>query len=381
MDDVLVVGAGPTGSYAALCLARSGHAVSVFEEHRDIGEPMQCTGIVGAECLERFPLFDGSILRQAKSARLFSPSRKEMRLSRDDTQAYIIDRTAFDRSLARMAQGEGVNYFKGVRVKGVSVSDDRVRVDTEGGQAFEAGAAVIASGFYSRLPRRLGLGRVGDFMVGAQAEVDAKGVDEVEIYFDQDIAPGFFAWLVPTAPGKALAGLFCRRNPVGRLRGLLASFHEQGRIASPDVDITSGGIPLRPLRRAYRDRVLVVGDAAGQVKPTTGGGVYYGLLCAGIAADTLHRAIVGGDLSGRALSGYEKAWRAEIGRELRVGYIARRIYERLGNRRIDYLFDLAESRGIRENVLDSPDVSFDWHSKAIREALKCAGPWRRLFHR
>jgi digeranylgeranylglycerophospholipid reductase len=298
LDDVLVVGAGPTGSYTALCLARSGHAVSVFEEHRDIGEPMQCTGIVGAECVQRFPLFGGSIVREARSAKLFSPSRKEMRLSRDETQAYIIDRTAFDRSLAETAQGEGVNYFTGVRVKDISVSHDRVRVDTEGGKAFEAGAAVIASGFYSRLPRRLGLGRVGDFMVGAQAEVDAKGVDEVEIYFDQDIAPSFFAWLVPTAPGKALAGLFCRKSPVAQLKDLLKSFYEQGKIGSPDVDITSGGIPLRPLRRSYSDRVLVVGDAAGQVKPTTGGGVYYGLLCAEIAADTMHRAMVGEGVSG-----------------------------------------------------------------------------------
>jgi digeranylgeranylglycerophospholipid reductase len=381
LDDVLVVGAGPTGSYAALCLARWGHSVSVFEEHRDIGVPMQCTGIVGAECVERFLLFDGSILREASSARLFSPSRKEMRLSREETQAYIIDRTAFDRSLAEQAQGGGVNYFTGVRVKDVSVLDDRVRVDTEGGKSFEAKAAVVASGFYSRLPQKLGLGKVGDFMVGAQAEVDAVAVDEVEVYFDQDIAPGFFAWLVPTAPGKALAGLFCRKAPVGRLRELLKSLHEQGRISSPDVAITSGGIPLRPLRRSFCDRVLVAGDAAGQVKPTTGGGVYFGLLCAGIAADTLHRAIVGGDLSARALEEYERAWRAEIGRELRMGYTARRIYERMSNRRINRLFDLLESRGIRQKMLDSPDISFDWHSKAVTEALKYAGPWRRLFHR
>ena len=378
MYDVLVVGAGPSGSYTALRLSGLGHDVAVLEEHDRIGEPMQCSGIIGAECVQRFPLFDDSILREVKAARLFSPSRREIRLCREDAQAYIIDRGAFDRSLANRAQLRGARYFSGSRVQAIAFSSDRARVKAEGQGYIEARAVVIAGGFYCRLPQRLGLGRPGDFAVGAQATVEAGEMNELEVYFDQRVAPGFFAWLVPTAQGQALAGLLSRGEPLRQLRGLLVSLHERGSIASAAVDITPGGIPLRPLRRTYGDRLLVVGDAAGHVKPTTGGGVYYGLLGADMAAAVLHDALEGGDLSAASLCRYQSEWRAKLGRELRWGYVARRLYGLLGNRQIDYLFRLSQSRGIHQSLLDSADVSFDWHSRAMLRALKLAGPWRYM---
>ena len=381
LRDVLVVGAGPVGSCIAHRLAGSGRSVLVVEEHSSIGEPMQCTGIVGAECVQRFPLFDDSIVREVNSARLFSPSGREIRLWREDTQAYIIDRTSFDRSLAGKAQALGAEYATGCRAKQVELLNDRVRLETDGGREYAARAIVIASGFYSRLPQQLGLGRAGDFMVGAQAEVNTDSLSELEIYFDQDTAPGIFAWLVPTTPNRALAGLFCRKNPISRLRSLMSELSRKGRIDPTDAKITPGGIPLRPLRKTYLERVLVAGDAAGQVKPTTGGGVYYGLLCADIAADVLLQALEAGDYSEKHLSRYQKRWKGEIGRELRVGYIARRIYEKRTNSQIDRLFNILQSKGIIESLQASPDISFDWHSRAIVKALQHIGPWSPIFAR
>jgi len=160
---------------------------------------------------------------------------------------------------------------------------------------------------------------------------------------------------------------------------LLATLHQQGRIASPDAKITHRGIPLKPLPKTYGERVIVVGDAAGQVKPTTGGGVYYGLLCAEVAVDTLHRALATDTFSEKLLSGYQTAWQERIGRELQIGYFARCLYERLTNHQIDYLFRLIASKGIYESLLQSHDLSFDWHSEAILEGLKVLGPWRHIF--
>lgn len=390
MYDAIIVGAGPTGSYIAHRLANLGYSVVVFEEHEHIGKPVSCTGIIGAECIDQFPLFDGTVLREVRSARLLSPSMREIRLKRESVQAYTVNRTEFDRSLAEKAQGQGAHYVTGSRVTDVAVLDHHVRVKTKDQKTCEAKTAVIANGLNSTIPDRLGLGRVGDLVMGAQAEVSYYSVNredqngeksDLEVFFGQDIAPGFFAWFVPTTPERALVGLFSRRKPGDYLRKLLDTLFQQGRIASPHVEITYRGIPLKPLPKTYLERVVVVGDAAGQVKPTTGGGVYYGLLCAEAAADTLHRALTTETFSEKLFSGYQKAWQERIGSELKIGYFARRLYERLSDQRIDQLFRLTELNGIHESLLQSPDISFDWHGKVIIKVLNYLGPWHKVFNK
>jgi len=378
--DSIVIGAGPVGSYAAQQLAGHGYKVAVIEEHERVGEPMQCTGIIGVECFERFHLPTTSVLREAKSAKLFSPSGKIIRLQSERPQAYIIDRSSFDRQLADAAAGRGAKYFTSCKANSITIMADRVRISTDTGEAFDSRTAVIASGFYSKLAQKLGLEKFRDFITGAQAEVNIKEgstLEEIDIYLDQDLAPGFFAWLVPTSPQRALAGLFSRKTPRKHLQRFIKTLCDQGRITSSEVDILHGGIPLKPLGKTYCKRVILAGDAAGQVKPTTGGGVYYGMICAQLAADTLNNAFVKNDFSERSLSSYQKAWQKEIGRELRNGYYARYIYEKFSNRIIDQLFDLSLKKGLHEIINESNDISFDWHSKAFSEIIKQTVP--RLF--
>ena len=307
-------------------------------------------------------------MRQVNSASLFPPSGRLLRLWRQETQACIIDRAAFDVAMASRAQDKGVDYLLGSLVRDIEVGDDGVRVEVAhqgGGSSLEARVAVIATGFGSRLVESLGLGKVGDFVMGTQAEVETIGVDEVEVYFGQDIAPGFFAWLVPTSSRKALVGLLSRRSPGLYLARLMSSLLTQGKIVSAKAEPSYGGIPLKPLPRTYSKRLIVVGDAAGQVKPTTGGGIYYGLLCADIAANTLHQALKTNILSARGLAGYERYWRHKLGRELKIGYYARKFYERLNDRQIDRIFDVVKSNGIDEALLKAQGLSFDWHGEAV----------------
>ena len=145
----------------------------------------------------------------------------------------------------------------------------------------------------------------------------------------------------------------------------MSSLLAQGRIASAEVELRYGGVPLKPLTRSYSQRLLVVGSAAGQVKPTTGGGIYYGLLCADIAADSLHRALESDTLSAKNLANYEKEWKRKLGGELRIGYWARKFYERLSDAQIDRIFDIIKSNGIDETLLKADDLSFDWHRQAV----------------
>ena len=126
-----------------------------------------------------------------------------------------------------------------------------------------------------------------------------------------------------------------------------------------------GVIPLRPLSKTYADRVLVVGEAAGQVKPTTGGGIYYGLLCADIAAGVLHQAFLAGNFSAAILSAYQKKWWARLNRELTIGYWAQALLARLSNNHIERLFHLASKKGVSELITTGCSFSFDWHSRLL----------------
>jgi len=115
---------------------------------------------------------------------------------------------------------------------------------------------------------------------------------------------------------------------------------------------------------------MVVGDAAGQVKPTTGGGIYFGLLCAGLCVQAAREALLSDDLSSRKLSQYQKQWHKLLKQELAIDYWAHRFYRRLTNRQIEHVFNVIESHGIHETILSSPDISFDWHGRVIFDAMK-----------
>ncbi len=372
MYDVIVIGGGPVGSYVAYKLAGVGYDVVVLEQKEKLGGRVCCTGIISQGCVNSFAIDDSVVLRRVNSAKLFSPSGRLLRLWRQETQACIVDRAAFDMAIVSWAQGKGAQYVLNSPVRDIEVGDDGVRVEVarQGEKSnFEARAVVIATGFGSRLVEGLGLGKVGDFVMGAQAEVETIEVDEVEIYFSQEVAPGFFAWLVPTSPPKALVGLLSRRSPGLYLRKLISSLLAQGKIASAEVKPSYRPIPLKPLPRTYSRRVVVVGDAAGQVKPTTGGGIYFGLLCADIAVNNLHRALKIDNLSAKNLANYEREWKKKLGRELKICYYARKFYEHLSDRQIERIFDIIKSRGIDEALLKEKDLAFDWHGEVILRLL------------
>ncbi|MFC2022882.1 NAD(P)/FAD-dependent oxidoreductase [Chloroflexota bacterium] len=367
--DTIIIGAGPSGSRLALGLAERGYEVLVIERKAAPGDGVCCTGIVSRECLDSFDIDRSLVLRSASSAKLVAPSGKWLRLWREGEVACVLDRPAFDRALADRAREAGAGFTLGSQVIEVHVETDRVRVITWDGTTLEAKTVVLASGFGSSLPARLGLGRISDQVIGAQAKVEVSGIDEVEVYIDQNLAPGGFAWLVPTQEGGGLAGLITRRQPELCLNNLLSSLEEQGKIVSAEVETDYAALPLRPLPRTSADRILVVGEVAGQVKPFSGGGIYYGLLCADIAADSLHRAFAFGDFSAAGLSSYIKQWRVILGWELHNSYWLRRLVERLNNQRIESLFDFMSHSDVPGFIAGQQNLSFDRHSPVVRRLL------------
>ena len=371
MDDVIVVGGGPAGNNLALRLATLGYGVTVIDWRQHLGDKL-CTGIVGRECVQRFPLDNSLIYRNVKEATAIAPGGQVMDIARRDTQAHVVDRVAYVASFAEKARQAGARYLLGFRVTDISSNGEYASVtytDEMERSTLKARALVLASGFGGDLTGQLGLGKVGDYVTGIQAEVLAPDLEQVHIYFGQKIAPGFFAWLVPTTGGKALVGLLCRKNGQIHLDELMVKLQMEGKITTVTKEPARWGVPLRPLGKTFGDRLLVVGDAAGQVKPTTGGGIYYAFLASDIAADALHTALRVGDLSAARLSVYEKEWKALLTRELEIGNSVRRFFEVAKDRQIDFLMHTIASNGIYKDLVNSKSLSFDWHSRAVLKLM------------
>ena len=371
MDDVIVVGAGPAGNNAAYRLASLGYSVTVVDWRTNVGDKL-CSGIVGRECVKRFPVDRSLVFRDARLACVVSPGGETVEFERPDVQAQVVDRVGYVASFADTARRAGAKYLLGYRVTSVSTDENCASVqltDDAERQTLTARALVLASGFGSDLTGQLGLGRVGDYVTGVQAEVLAPHLDRIHVYFGRGVAPGFFAWLIPTSGGKALVGLLSRHHGHAHLEKLMLRLRTDGSITEVTKSPAQWGIPLRPLGRTFGERVLVVGDAAGQVKPTTGGGIYYSLLASEVAAETLDGALRVNDLSASKLGLYEKGWKGMLCRELEIGYSARRLFESLRDRQIDFLMHTVANNGIYKDLASSGWVSFDWHSGVITRVM------------
>jgi digeranylgeranylglycerophospholipid reductase len=387
--DVIIVGAGPAGSYAAYKLASLGHNVAVFEEKSAPGLDVCCTGIISTECFHSLGLDTDMILTKSNSAKFFSPSGRCLRLQTEKVQAYVINRLLLDRAITSKAQSQGTQYFFSSPVIDIIPGKDSIRAETlcsGAREIFSARAVVLANGFRPKLPRKLGLGKIKSFLVGAQAEIEGKNVDEPEVYFGQEIAPGSFAWLAPASTNKAYVGLLATSQAKIYLQKFLNTLFRKGRITSREVEIRQKAVPVGTLARSYRDRVLVIGDAAGQVKPTTGGGIYFGHLGAQVAAEVLDEALSNDNLTAGQLSRYQKRWKARMGKELSRGYWTRWAYAKLSDRQIEGIFNILSSSGMAEALLNSRDFYFDWHSKLVLAGLRRSSAYpllkiRHLFSR
>jgi digeranylgeranylglycerophospholipid reductase len=371
--DVIIVGAGPAGSYIAYELASSGHDVAVFEKKSAPGINACCTGIISTECLQSLDIGTDVTLTKVNSAKFFSPSGRCLRFQTETVQAYVVNRLLLDKALASKAQSQGAKYFFSSPVIDVIPGKDNIQAETlcfGARQIFSARAVVLANGFRPKLPKKLGLGRIKSFLVGAQAEIETKNVDELEVYFGQEIAPGAFAWLVPTSTNKAYVGLLATSRAKLHLQNLVNNLSSQGRVTSRDMEIEQKAIPVGTLARSYGDRVLVIGDAAGQVKPTTGGGIYFGHLGARMAAEVLDKALSSDNLTAGQLSCYQKQWKAKMGKELSRGYWARWLYAKLSDHQIKGIFNVVDSGGMAQALLNSGNFSFDWHSRLILSVLR-----------
>jgi len=376
MHDVLIIGAGPAGLYLARRLALDGFDVVVLEEHDLVGTPVHCTGIVAAEAFEEFDLSRQCILNPLTSVRFFSPAGREFKYTTPGVQALVIDRAFFDQQLAIEARAAGVNLAINTGVTDVVINSDSAVVTavnkmTRENIIFRGRACVLACGADYRFHRRLGLEIPANFLQSAQAEVPALPLEDVELHFGRDIAPGGFAWIVPVRrldQTYIRVGLMCDRRAGDYFQKFVKNVQSR---RWPDQVFKRPRrkiLPLGPIPKTFGSRLIAAGDAAGIVKPTTGGGIYTSVLSAALAADVLTKALRGDDLREVTLSQYELFWKQKLDSEFKAQSSLRNLAQRLSDDDIESLLGLARTDGILPMVRRT--LRFNQHREFIWELLK-----------
>lgn len=383
---VAVVGGGPAGSTCARRLSEEGFSVALLDENPRPRREVVCTGIVGEEAFERFPLPTEAVVDVIRAARFLSPDGVPVDYEPDGLMARVVDRTTFDGRLAERAREAGADLLRGWSARGVERHGTgvRVRAETEsGGAALDARVLVVATGHQRWLHEEAGLGVPGDYVHGVHADVPFRGPDVAELFFGRDVAPGYFGWAVPFGD-RARLGLLAPQYGRKHFERLLELPRVRERVAWEGAlenwrpkalrRLRSRGIVQGRVRPSYSDRVLAVGEAAGQVKTTTAGGIYFGMIGAEIAADVLAERLPVDALSGEELAAYGTRWWDRLGPEIEAGRKLQELGRGMSDRQIDELFG-ALNEGLGATVRRV--VRFDWHRPALETILR-SGTLRSL---
>ncbi|XVH30462.1 geranylgeranyl reductase family protein [Haloferacaceae archaeon DSL9] len=322
MYDFIVVGVGPAGARFARRAAESGYDVLALEKG-EVGTPLACSGHVSTDIWNYVPedakdrLFQNRVY--GANFHTGGPETDPHRFYKTEEISNVIDRVELDRTLADCARDAGADVREGHTVTGVDEQTDRVVVTASvageaGTETFEAKMVAGCDGPISRVRRAVDLPEPDEKLHGVLAfseEVDHG--DHVDVHLT---VPRFFAWRIPRGDAGVEYGLAA---PPG------AEVNEMFDALTAAYDIEtnhfcSGAIPIGPPERVTTDRVFLVGDAAAQTKPFTGGGILYGMTAADCAARHVQPD------RPASLDIYETAWRDALETEIKLGALVRRAY-------------------------------------------------------
>ncbi|MEM3064992.1 MAG: NAD(P)/FAD-dependent oxidoreductase [Candidatus Nitrosotenuis sp.] len=357
--DVIVAGGSVAGLFCAREAAKGGHSVLVVEEDFEVGTPEHCGGLVSMSALENLGVVPSqkTLDSQIQAATLSSPSGEKITIDAKRQNVLVINRREFDKQVAHQAQKNGAEIKVKTSLKEVR---DNTAVTTAGSFDFEI--LVDARGVSALIQKD----RTGTLQ-SAQYEIYADWIQKglVEVNFDAAKYPGFFSWIIPAGNGIGKVGVAGRGiNAMQALEKYLEQKGKHSVIRKVFAPIWVNG----PIRRFVDGNTIIVGDAAGQSKPTTAGGIYS---CG-----------MGGILAGRAVSAfldtrdrteletYQKKWEEKFGSEFEKQLFARRMLERLDNKTIDCLFG-AITPQMMQDISKNDD--FDFHTSALIKMLGLKG--------
>jgi flavin-dependent dehydrogenase len=290
-----------------------------------------------------------------------------------------MDRARFDRLLAEEAANRGAHYWLGSRAVGVGVEPEEVRIEIDRGderRMIRAACCLLATGSNHRLHAMVGLSAPSHYLDCIQAEFAARSWEEVEVFVGRSVAPGSYGWAAPVDRDRVRVGVCLMGSALPYFQRLVASPLLAGRLGAQLSPLRKRRVPIAPVSRSVTDRVLLVGDAAGQVKPLTGGGIYYSIVCADLAARAVTVAASTGDFSARQLGGYEQAWRNAIGRNLAVSHYTRRLLAWSSDEQFDALVAFFQAAEVQELIARYAD--FDAHHHFFSALFRLPAFWTTI---
>jgi geranylgeranyl reductase family protein len=357
--DVIIAGGSVAGLICAREVARNNHSVLVIEEDYEIGTPEHCGGLVSTTGLEELGIipFRKTFDHLIESAEIHAPNGTSFSINSKKQKVAEISRRELDKQLAHQAQKNGAiikvrNSFQELTEKGVRTNEGEI----------ECKIFVDARGVSSLIHKdRTGI------LSSAQYEIYADWIKKgkVEVFLNQEKYPGFFAWVIPSDEGKGKVGVAGKGiNVVEAIEKLLETMGEYSTIRKIYAPIWIKG----PIEKFIDGKTVTVGDAAGQAKPTTAGGIYssgMGGLYAGQAISKYLESKKESDLED-----YQKRWTDKFGKEFEKQLFARKILERLDNNTINKLFESVTPEIIKE-ISEKDD--FDFHTGSIVKLLGIKG--------
>lgn len=363
MASAVIVGGGPAGSMAARLLAGR-FDVTVLDSRETSGKPVQCTGLITEDTV-RMSGIRPDILNTIYGAKVHFPGGGIISVRSEKPKGVLVDRYDFDTRMADAARDAGAEYRYSDRYTGAELLPDKVSVHSSGGRT-DADLLIGADGHTSSVLRSMGFA-APRFVRGMQVDIKHRMEDQETMELRVgSLAPGFFSWEIPLGD-LTRVGLCARWSagpPSDHLSRLL---RKTGLDMKEVVSKISGKIPVGGVEQTFGDRTMLIGDAAGQVKPVSGGGLYPMFKAAPHLASVAFDAADEEDFSSGMLSAYERRWKKEIGRELKMGCAMVRMYRRLSDEDLDRA---CRAAGTPKMLSILNDIDLDAPSTVVRRMLR-----------
>jgi digeranylgeranylglycerophospholipid reductase len=383
--DAVIIGAGPAGCFTAMQIAPFDFKVLIIEEHEKIGCPVRCAGLISPRTMELAGVDKSIVINSVTGLQVFSPLGSSLHINKGSVIAQAINRTAFDQELAAKAENAGAVLLKGLKVNGLEHISEGYRLKAAGKNknvTLDAKLIIGADGANSRVSKWLQLNHniPKAVMYAADAELQCKETDLISIFLSQDFAPGWFGWIIPLDAKTCRVGTgfafsqskFSPKYFFQRLVNHYPQIFKDVRI----IRYTGGTVPLGLMPKIYSPHAMLVGDAACQIKPISGGGLYFSLRGAQICGQIAVEALSAGDLSETRMACYQKLWEKEMAEEILCAMKHRESFLDFSDKDIDLLIRFLRKPQCEKIVIKYGDI--DYPSNLAKKLLKL-GPWKNSF--